>query len=146
MNYFLGMMSESQPPAAFPSNPNGLAEEVMPQVKNKKYQRFITDVLQKNKDKNFVQRIFNPALTLDLADGDSGTHMMAYDPKSKRAYPTIVQKGDRLVRLGDNEAYDYADSTGEYIQFKSAKDAKKFSENGYKIVWNNENNPFLKGK
>lgn len=146
MNYFLDRMSDSGQNVLFPSNPSALADVIMPDVKNKRYLRFVTDVLQKNKDKNFVQRIFDPSLTLDLGNGESGTHMMAYDPKSKRAYPTIVQKGNGLVMLGDDEAYDYADKTGEYIQFKSARDAKKFSSNGYKIVWNNENNPYLKSK
>ena len=145
MNYFLNMIGQQEDPSFFPSNPTALAE-VTPDVKNRKYYRFVKDVLEKNKDKNFVKRIFDPSMTLDLGDGETGTHMMAYDPKSMRVYPTIVQKGDKLIMLGDDEAYDYADQTGEFIQFKSAKDAKKFSENGYKIIWNNENNPFLKKK
>jgi hypothetical protein len=145
MNYFLDILKQPIDPVMFPSNPNGLAD-VVPDVRNKRYYKFIKGVLDSNKDKNFVKRIFDPSMTLDLGDGETGTHMMAYDPKSKRAYPTIVEKDGKLVRLGDDEAYDYADQTKEFIEFKSAKDAKEFSENGYKIIWNNEHNPFIKKK
>ena len=129
----------------FESNPNGLMDSVNPNVRNKRYQRKVIEIINKNKDKHFVQRILDPSLTLDLGNGESATHRMAYDPKSMRVYPTVVQKGNQLVQLEESdEAYNYVDRTGEYIQFDNVRDAKKFASNGYKIIWDNEDNPFMK--
>lgn len=149
MNGLLNLTNQpiinSDIPVFFESNPNGLMDSITPSVTNKRYQKKVIDILNKNKDKNFVQRIFDPSMTLDLGNGESATHRMAYDPKSMRVYPTVVQKGNKLVQLDDSdEAYDYADRTGEYIQFNSPREAKKFAADGYKIIWNNEANPFIK--
>lgn len=118
----------------------------IPDVNDLQYFKYVDSVLSANKNLNFVQRIRNPSERLGIGNGQYATHMMAYDPGTKRAYPTVVKKDGKLVRLGDDEAWDYADKTGEYIEFPTAQDAERFSANGYKIVWNNRDNPFLKRK
>lgn len=124
----------------------GGSNQTAPTVTDPNYYKYVDSVLNANKHLNFVQRIRNPSERLDLGNGQYATHLMAYDPDTKRAYPTVVKQGNKLVRLGDDEAWDYADKTGEFIAFPTAKDAEKFSSNGYKIVWNNQDNPFLKKK
>ena len=45
-----------------------------------------------------------------------------------RVYPTVVQMPDgNLQYLGD-QAYDYANETGEYIQFKNDRQAQRFAK------------------
>lgn len=127
---------------------------------NHDYTKFADSVLDANKNKNFVQRYLNPdnypkvkTNTLkgheNEPDEQYSTHLMADDPKSKRVYPTIVQlPNGKLKQLSPDEAYDYADKTGEYIQFKTAEEAAKFADNGYKrghqnIKNNHTDNPFL---
>lgn len=117
-----------------------------PDVNDPAYYKYVDSVLSANNNLNFVQRIRNPTERLDLGNGEYATHKMAYDPDSKRAYPTVVKQGDKLVQLkNEDEAWDYADKTGEYIKFNTPQEAEKFANNGYKIVWDNPDNPFLKG-
>ena len=99
---------------------------------------YITEILNQNADKNFVQRIMKPDLypNLPLGEGSYGTHLMSHDPKEGIVFPTIVQRGEQLVRLSPDEAYDYAKSTGEFIKFKNPADAEYFAKN-YKSVWGN---------
>jgi hypothetical protein len=124
-----------------------LRVEKHPEVSDPDYYKYVDSVLNANRNLNFVQRIRNPVERLDLGNGEYATHKMAYDPNSRRAYPTVVKQGNKLVQLNsEDEAWDYADKTGEYIQFKTPQDAEKFANNGYKIVWNNPDNPFLKRK
>ena len=118
--------------------------QVAPTVTDPQYYKEVDSVLNANKNFNFVQRIRNPSERLDLGNGQYATHMMAYDPKTKRAYPTVVKQGNKLVQLHGNDAWDYADRTGEYITFNTPQQAEKFANNGYKIVWNNQDNPFMK--
>ena len=117
-----------------------------PEVTDPAYYKQIDSVLNANKGLNFVQRIRNPSERLDLGNGEYATHRMAYDPGTKRAYPTVVKQGNKLVQLDGDAAWDYADKTGEFIQFNTPQDAERFANNGYKIVWNNPDNPFLKRK
>lgn len=128
-----------------PSFDNGPSQTV-PTVTDPKYYKQVDSILNANKHLDFVQRIRNPNERLDLGNGQYATHMMAYDPKSKRAYPTIVKQGNKLVQLQGDDAWNYADKTGEYIKFNTPEEAEKFSNNGYKIVWNNQDNPYLKKK
>lgn len=118
-----------------------------PEVNDPAYYKYVDSVLSANNNLNFVQRIRNPVERLDLGNGEYATHRMAYDPDSKRAYPTVVKKGNKLIQLkNDDEAWDYADKTGEFIKFNTPQEAEKFANNGYKIVWDNPDNPFLKNK
>ena len=95
----------------------------------------IEDILKKNQKLNFVQRILNPELNFgkefyfqdDSLKRRPATHyMIQYD---NRVAPTVVDTGgNKLVYLGDN-AISYADSTGEYIEFKTPEEALLFSKN-----------------
>lgn len=118
--------------------------QTAPNVTDPAYYKYVDSVLNANNKLNFVQRIMNPVEKLDLGNGQYATHMMAHDPETKRAYPTVVKQGNKLVQLSPDDAWDYADKTGEYIKFPTVKDAERFADNGYKIVWNNQDNPFLK--
>lgn len=103
-------------------------------------------LMQKNRDKNFVQRAYNnntaPRLQTNKIPGYGNkpsnmysTELMSYDPGSQRVYPEIVQRPGQkgLEYLGGDRAWDYADSTGEYIQMPpSEKIMKMFSDYGYK--------------
>ena len=85
--------------------------------------------------KNFEQRILNPALKLNNPDGSTSTHeMMSFESDGKfYAAPTIVQQGDKLVRLSQDEAFRYAMKSGEFKEFTSDAEARKYADNGYKI-------------
>src|SRR6202453_2835873 len=105
-----------------------------PEISNLHDSKFVDDILDKNKDKNFVQRYLNPSTSpvIKNDDGSVSTHRMA--SSDNLAYPTIVQQPDgSLKQLGDKEAYQYAIKSGEYIKFKNDKDADWFATNGYKL-------------
>lgn len=92
-------------------------------------------LMQKNKDKNFVQRAYDPNRQSIQVPGESGrsTHLMAYDPGSQRVYPEIVQQNGQLQYMPGDTAWNYADSTGEYISMPpSEKTMKMLSDYGYK--------------
>jgi hypothetical protein len=44
-------------------------------------------------------------------------------------YPEVVNQNSRLVYKSGDAAYDYADKTGEYIEFPTEEKAKWFSSN-----------------
>lgn len=103
----------------------------------------LNSILAEHRDKNFVQRILHPnifpLLKLPAGDiGDYGTHMMSYSTNQNGAmvYPEIIQDPNtgRLVRLGRDEAYDYALKNGQYIPFKTPEEADWFGKN-YKKLW-----------
>lgn len=105
-------------------------------------------LMNRNRDKNFVQRAYNndtaPRLQTNKIPGYQNvpanmysTELMSYDINpdgTGRVYPEIVQKpGDKgLTYLGGDKAWDYADSTGQYITTPNAKTADMLSEYGYK--------------
>ena len=99
----------------------------------------IQKILNKNKDKEFVQRILSPDTSpfLDNEDGSYSTHSMAYGEADGKffVYPTVV-KGEEgnLTRLKGREAWEHAMGTGETIEFDNEKDAEWFSKN-YKKYW-----------
>lgn len=106
---------------------------------------WIRELLRKNAEKNFVQRILEPEKypILPLSGtGSYATHKMAVevDDKTGRwiAFPTIMQDGDQLIDYGVNgprEAMKEAMRRNEYIDFGDDRDtALWFSEN-YKKVW-----------
>src|SRR6202453_4839639 len=105
-----------------------------PDISNLHDSKFVDNVLDQNKDKNFVQRYLNPGTSpvIKNSDGSVSTHRMA--SSDNLAYPTIVQQPDgSLKQLGDKEAYQYAIKSKEYIAFKNDKDADWFATNGYKL-------------
>ena len=95
----------------------------------------VSQHLKDNAHLNFVQRIFNPELTIELEKGRPSTHMMASAEVDGKeiVYPTIVEREPgKLTQLSDDEAIRYALKTGEYIEFKNAEEARAFAKGAYK--------------
>ncbi len=86
--------------------------------------------------KAFEQRLHEPkAPRIENPDGTFSTHEMASAEVDGKyvAYPTIVQGEDgKLKRLGQKTALDHAMRTGEFRQFGSDAEARKYAEGGYK--------------
>jgi len=107
---------------------------------NTNKQAYVDSVMNANSSKNFIQRYLNPNQypVINNPDGSYSTHLMAYD--KNRVYPTIVQdKSGKLINYGNNDnAWNYADTTGEYIQFPNEEQASWFASSkdntsGYKM-------------
>jgi hypothetical protein len=97
----------------------------------------VDQILQSNKDKNFVQRILDPttARPLDRGDGTTSTHSMAWGEADGKyyVYPTVVEQNGELVDISDKDPLGYALKNNEYIEFDSAEEASAFSgDSGYK--------------
>lgn len=95
---------------------------------------YVDSTLAANKKLDFVKRMYdkNPKTIQVPGQPNKSTHLMAYDPGTKRAYPEVVNQGGNLKHLQGDAAWDYADSTGEFIEFPRAEQAKWFATNGYK--------------
>mgnify|MGYP003679651460 CR=1 FL=1 len=111
----------------------------------------INEILQANKDLDFVKRIEqikgkaadDPSIpSIDLGKGYTGTHLMAadWDDEEERwlVYPTIVNIDGELTQMEANEAMLHAKSTGEFIDFSGDKDAAIAFSKNYKKVWDEE--------
>ena len=92
-------------------------------------------------DLNFVQRYFDPnagsiPTPRDVEGwkpGQTSTHLMRFDPGSRRVYPSVVNVNGKLKYLpGDDESWNYADDTKEFIEFPTAQQAEWYANNGYK--------------
>ncbi len=101
----------------------------------------VDSILTANADKNFVKRIKTPDQypKMDLGNGDSATHKMAWGEDDKGAayvYPTIVHDTvtNSLKQLNNQEAWQHAIKNKEYIKFNDTKEADWFSRK-YKAVW-----------
>ena len=98
----------------------------------------VQGILKKNRKLNFVQRIEKPVQSIKNPDGSVSTHSMAWGETNTGgvAFPTVIKdkRTNRLYRLSSKAAAKYARTTGENIQFKTAKEAKEFSTD-YKKVW-----------
>ena len=113
----------------------------LPQVQNASQK--IKEILNANKDKDFIKRILNPKLNKGREVQIAGEpeklshYMMQVD---NLVIPQVVDKGEKvkgksmLSFLTEQDAYDYALRTGEYIQLPSEQDALWFSKN-YKQYW-----------
>lgn len=94
-----------------------------------------SDLLQANKNKNFIKRILDfksaPAPLPDEA-GRKQTHRMSAEYLGEKgtipaAFPLVIERDGKLVKLSKPEAADYARKTGEYVAFKDIKSADQFS-------------------
>ena len=98
----------------------------------------VIGTLLANKDKNFVQRILHPDKfpTIDLGDGNIGTHLMAWGEADGkyRVFPTIVFDGKSLKKYEMNDAFKITSENGDYIDFETPEEAEWFSKN-YKLFW-----------
>ena len=95
------------------------------------------------KNSNWLKRAKNPTKSIDNGDGTKSTHKMAYGeitpPGTKKrdrryiAYPTIREQEDgTLKELSPREAQEAAYDKHDAAMFSREKDAKWFSEKGYK--------------
>ena len=93
------------------------------------------DILDANKGKNFIKRILDPESApsplLDEA-GHKQTHRMSAEYLGEggtipAAFPLVVERGGKLVKLSKQEAAEHARKTGEYVAFKDIKSADQFS-------------------
>ncbi len=100
----------------------------------------VIEVLNENKDKNFVQRILDPTTVtpLDRGGGVSSTHSMEWGEADGKyyVYPTVVEKDGKLVDISDKDPLKYALDNNEYIEFDNPEAAEAFSnDSGYKQQW-----------
>lgn len=93
-------------------------------------------ILERNQDKEFVQRILkpDPKMKIDNPDGSVSTHRMAaeIDPETGKAYafPTIVPDGHGgLMQLTNRAALLYNLYENNAIEFDSIDEAVQFSMN-----------------
>jgi hypothetical protein len=103
------------------------------------YRNYINSILSKYGNLNFVSRIQNPYVypQMDLGNGQVGTHLMQYahNDDGYLVYPSIIQDNEgKLQKLDNEDAYQHAMSTGEYIPFDTEANASWFAQN-YKKVW-----------
>jgi len=108
---------------------------------NTNKQGFVDSTLNANRNKKeFVKRLYeqNPKTLMIPGETDPSTHLMAYDPNTKRVYPEIVNRNGKLEHLTGDAAWDYADNTKEYIEFPTTEQAEWFANSknktsGYKM-------------
>lgn len=132
-------------------NKSSVNNKPQPKVKPKS-NLFVTDkkayvdsTLVANKKLDFVKRLYKTKKDIPTPEGkgkpgDRSTHLMSYDPGSKRVYPEVVNENKKLVYKEGDKAYNYADKTKEYIEFPTAEKAKWFSSNykmGTNVLGNN---------
>jgi hypothetical protein len=98
---------------------------------------YLDSTINANKNLEFIRRaIENDGPSIPTPKGAPGygkgmtsSHLMTYDPKSRRSYPELVNINGTLKYLTGDDAYNYAEDTGEYIQFPTAEQANYFSQN-----------------
>ena len=98
----------------------------------------ISQILEANKNKNFVDRILNRDKypTLDLGEGQTASHLMSWGQigDKYRVFPTVIYENNRLNRYSPDEAWSKASESSEFIDFSSPEEADWFSKN-YKKYW-----------
>ena len=98
---------------------------------------YLDSTINANRNLEFIRRaVENDGLSIPTPKGAPGygkgmtsSHLMTYDPKSRRSYPELVNINGTLKYLTGDDAYNYAEDTGEYIQFPTAEQANYFSQN-----------------
>lgn len=98
---------------------------------------YLDSTVNANKNLEFIQRAMqNNGMSIPTPKGAPGygtgsysSHLMTYDPKSARSYPELVNMNGSLKYLTGDDAYNYAEDNGEYIQFPNAEQADYFSQN-----------------
>lgn len=116
-------------------------------------------IMEKHKDKDFVQRILDPKSSpyisseqdSRLKKGDVASHQMSWGQNAPDdvatefyVYPEIVRDQGNLHWFKEGEPYGkyknaghYAEVTGERITFDNKEDAEWLSKN-YKRLWDDE--------
>lgn len=100
---------------------------------------FVDSTLNANKNLDFVKRLLEvntksipTPSNIPGSKGNVSTHLMGWNGKTKIA-PHIVNVNNKLKYLqSEDERDEYAEKTGEFIEFKNPEQAKWFAANGYK--------------
>ncbi len=91
----------------------------------------VLEIIEKNKDKDFINRLINAKDFPVLLNRDetTSTHSMAWGEADGRffVYPTVVLEEGEMMRLGPDTAWGRAMRTGDYIEFDKMEDADEFS-------------------
>ena len=99
----------------------------------------LLQVLDNNREKNFVQRILYPENypTLPIGKGKFATHLMSWGESNNKYYvfPTVIYERDKLKQYKPDAAFKRALDSGEYIEFPSSDEADQFTKQ-YKLIWN----------
>ena len=95
---------------------------------------------------DFVQRFFDqkygsiptPRDVKGWKPGQRSTHLMAYDPDTRRVYPEVVNVNGKLQYMPGDLGYNYAEDTEQFIKFPTAEQADWYSNSpdstrGYKM-------------
>ena len=92
----------------------------------------ILEILEKNRDKDFVDRILNAKKfpTLENIDGSESTHGMMYSEVDGvfYVYPSVIIEDDNMRRLERDSALGRAVRLGDYVEFDSIQEAYEFSK------------------
>lgn len=95
-------------------------------------------ILNANRNKQFVQRILNPQNypMLNFGGGEYGSHRISSGRFDNREllFPLIRYEGNQLNAYEFPEAAHRALQTGEYIPFQAPEEADWFA-NSYKKAW-----------
>jgi hypothetical protein len=98
----------------------------------------ILAILEKNKNKSFVQRILNPKKypVKQNKDGSVSTHLMSWTESDGKyyVYPTLLMTKDGLKQYDPDEAWKHVKTTGNFIEFDLPQEADFFSKH-YKDIW-----------
>ena len=102
----------------------------------------IMQILKKNKDKPFVNRILNPNINprLDMGQNSHATHLMSWaDAGDKyRVFPRVQKVGQDGMQLKEytswQNAYKRATERKNYIDFDTSQEADAFTKT-YKSAW-----------
>ena len=113
----------------------------------KDYKPFIYNVLNQNKDKEWVKRILDPNVypKLDNSDNSYSTHIMSWadtggipykqEDQKYMAYPQIIGTKNGLKKLSEQEAKQHAFKNKTGILFNTPEEAELFTTH-YKDIWN----------
>lgn len=118
---------------------NNLVQENTKRIGPEKTQRYLA-VLQANKDKDFVQRVLNPAPYPKKLNPDGGysSHRMSSAEVDGRyiAFPTLFHDKIKGELYTSPDPIREALNRGDYIEFSNPEDAEGFASNGYKVGMN----------
>jgi hypothetical protein len=97
----------------------------------------ILEILEANKDKDFVNRIMNAKdfPSLPNRDGSTSTIDMMFSQLNGKfyVYPSVVYDEGEMARLGPDTAFGRAMRMGDYIEFPTLQEAYEFTKEYTKL-------------
>jgi hypothetical protein len=92
----------------------------------------LLELLLKNKNKDFINRIINvnDFPVLENRDGTKSTHSMSLSEVDGKffVYPSVVYQDGKMQRLGPDTAFNRAISSGDMLEFDDLDEATGFSK------------------